>query len=422
MQDEKSLDFLCSEAARKAVEQHLGHDPYRLALDKRLDHAAEISAQVALLDGFRKKLPSFHAARCLLTRRGAEQASDESVAASRSFSGDWCVDLTCGLGVDALALSRTFKRVTAIERDPELARIARTNFARLGADNIEVVEFTAEKYIEQLAAQTQTQTGQAPTEQNPPRPDLIFADPDRRGAKGEKLVLLEDCSPDIATLAPTLAQLAPLIAVKLSPLFDTAAAYTAFGPRTRTEVTSLNGECKEVLVVFGQAVEAPSVTVRAIGPAGTIAETFPAGEEPRPEGEQTFSGGHQPENPLPHPAELVYVTLPDAALRHARTTAQHFARHGIWSCPPHQAGFSQEIPHDILGRTLRILSVEPFSIKPYARQLKREGIKSLDLICRGYPLGAQQLAGKLGVRPGGAVTLLVTVLEGKSVAMRLDNM
>ncbi len=49
-----------------------------------------------------------------------------------SIEGDAVLDLTCGLGVDTLYLSRRFRRVVALESDPLLARITADNFASLG--------------------------------------------------------------------------------------------------------------------------------------------------------------------------------------------------------------------------------------------------------------------------------------------------
>jgi len=70
------------------------------------------------------------------------------------------LDLTCGLGADALFLSRRFRRVVTLERDATLARIAAENFARLGAGNIEVVCSSAEEYLTQEGL---TSTGSTPT-------------------------------------------------------------------------------------------------------------------------------------------------------------------------------------------------------------------------------------------------------------------
>ena len=82
--------------------------------------------------------------RCILPPLAFEQASSEACAAHKRIDGDTALDLTCGLGVDALFLSRRFRRVVTLERNAMLARVASENFSRLGATNIEVVNTSAE--------------------------------------------------------------------------------------------------------------------------------------------------------------------------------------------------------------------------------------------------------------------------------------
>ena len=58
-------------------------------------------------------------------------------------------DLTGGLGIDTLYLSRHFDHTDYVERDPELCRLARHNFAlpAFASRNITVHNTTAEDYI-----------------------------------------------------------------------------------------------------------------------------------------------------------------------------------------------------------------------------------------------------------------------------------
>ena len=182
----EEFDTLCRDDVRRAVEENLGRDPLAVALDRRTPHAALVATQVKYLERARTKLPSYYAARCILPPRAFEQASSEACAAHKEPAGDAALDLTCGLGVDALALGRRFRRVVALERDPVLAAVAARNLRLLGAANVEVVCASAEEY---LAATTE-------------RFDWVAADPDRRSRTGRKLVRLEECSPDILRLLP----------------------------------------------------------------------------------------------------------------------------------------------------------------------------------------------------------------------------
>ena len=136
----EEFDTLCRADVRRAVEENLGRDPLAVALDRRTPHAALVATQVKYLERARTKLPSYYAARCILPPRAFEQASSEACAAHKEPAGDTALDLTCGLGVDALALGRRFRRVVALERDPVLAAVAARNLRLLGAFTLDSTE------------------------------------------------------------------------------------------------------------------------------------------------------------------------------------------------------------------------------------------------------------------------------------------
>lgn len=153
---------------RDYIAGHLSDDPGRVALSLR-EHGALIATQIKYLQRARVKLPSYYAALCILPPLSFEQSSSEETASVKRYSGDTCLDLTCGLGVDAFYLSKRFRQVIAVERNAELSEIARINFRLLGVQNIRVVDSPAEAFLEQLRGQTQTTPDQ---EFRHDRPDL----------------------------------------------------------------------------------------------------------------------------------------------------------------------------------------------------------------------------------------------------------
>ena len=158
----------------------------------------------------------------------AKTAGDETIAASVPLGT--VLDLTGGLGVDSWAFAQVAERVVYFERSEELAAAAGRNFQRLGAGNIDV-------RCETVTPQTEL-----------PEADLIYADPARRDAAGRKVFLLEDCTPDILTLLPTLLKKAPAVLVKLSPMADLAMLAERLGPALREiHVVECDGEVKELL-------------------------------------------------------------------------------------------------------------------------------------------------------------------------------
>ena len=219
MIDSQEYALLISDEVTRAVAQHRRRDHLEVALDSGVPHARVVATQVKYLARAAVKLPSYAAAQCILPPLAFEQASSERCAARKTIGGDRVLDLTCGLGVDAFALSRRFRRVVTLERNEWLARIAQENFRRLGVANVEVVCAAAEDYLQHADGCF----------------DWVYADPDRRSAAGRKLVRLEECSPAIPDLLSAIRRVSGRLCLKNSPLFDVDEALRLF-PAARVEV------------------------------------------------------------------------------------------------------------------------------------------------------------------------------------------
>ena len=166
----KEFETILLPEVQQAIADARGRDPLAVAFDAHIPYARVVATQVKYLERARHKLPSFAAVQCILPPRAFEQASSEACTSCKRIEGDSVLDLTCGLGVDAWALSRRFRQVTALERDPVLAAIAAENFSRLGVANVEVVNSSAEEFLQREGLHY----------------DWIYVDPDRRNAEGRK--------------------------------------------------------------------------------------------------------------------------------------------------------------------------------------------------------------------------------------------
>lgn len=387
----EQFEILCLDEVRRAIEANLDRDPVAVALDKRIAHAAEVATQVKYLQRARRKLPSWYGARCIIPPLAFEQSSGEACAMRKPLSGGSVLDVTCGLGVDAFALSKRFGRVVTLERDEVLAEVARENFRRLGADNIEVVCASAEEFC---AA-------------NDELFDWCFADPDRRGADGSKKVLVEDCSPDMSRLIPLLAArgTARRFCVKLSPMFDVAEAqrlFGQFGPCS-IEVVSQGGECKEVLAVV-DADREPAITAVALGrgefsatPSSADTATTALAEEFRPE-------------------SFGWLVVPDVALQKARLVRRALGG-SCFVAGENGFAFAAERPSDeLLGRIFAIESIGRYDPRALRREAKG---RRIELLLRDVPLTAAQILKAAGAREGGDIRLAVTSVAGEIWAIRL---
>ena len=376
--------LLLTDEVRRAVEEQRGRDPLRVALDRRVPHARTVATQLKYLARAAHKLPAFAAAGCILPPRAFEQASSERCALHKPLAGDAVLDLTCGLGVDAWALARSFRRVVALERDAGLAAVVRENFRRLGVANVEVVAATAEEYLAACGE----------------RFDWVYADPDRRSAEGRKLVRLEDCSPDIPALLPRIRAVAPRLCLKNSPLFDVDEALRLF-PASRVEVVSLADECKEVLVCDDGS--GPLLTATALG----LGSFSAAPDAPLPPDEGPF-----------RPEECRYLIVPDVALQKARLARRHLRPAGGDIRSENGFGFAAEAPRGILGRTLPVARIEPFDPKRLKREVKGLGA---EILKRDFPLDAPEIARRLGLRAGNDLRLAFTRIDGRMWTVFLEK-
>lgn len=370
---------------KAAIEEYIEYSPTEVALKKGVPHPRYVATQVKYLQRARKKLPSYYAARAIMPSIAFEQSSSEECAAHKHHSGHLAIDLTCGLGVDTLYLAKQFDRVIAIERNAELADITRHNLRAMGAENVEVLCGAAEEILATL-----------------PRADMIYADPDRRNTEGKKVVVLEECSPNIRALWPQLTQLTDHIVLKLSPMFDVVEAARIVPEGANVEVLSLGGECKEVLIDW----LAPSLRQ---GPttitASVVGQSSLCLPQSRPSVVRTEP--HRPE-------EYRYVVVPDVAVRKAGIVAEWCVANSLEV--DNNYGFATELKEPCtMGRTYQIEEALPYQPKQLAR---RVGGK-MELIRHGFPLSSAAILKALKAKEGSGTRWAFAELDGKLWAFRL---
>ena len=379
----EEFSILCSEECYEAVKANIDRKPTDIALDRRVPHASVVATQVKNLQKARTKLPSYFAAQAIVPTLAYEQSSSEECAVRKQLEGESVLDLTCGLGVDSLALSKRFKRVVTIERNEMVAAVARENFRRLGANNIEVVCSSAEEYLATCTDHF----------------DWCFSDPDRRGAKGEKLVRLEDCSPDVVTLMPTLKRIADKICIKCSPLFDVDEAFRLFGD-CAVETVSLGGEAKEVNIYIDGS--APRLTAVAVG----IGEISTSIEE-----RNSAKWSAQPSDL----AQYRYITLPDVALQHSRMVAVAFeGKCDVWS--NNGVALSTEKLEGVLGRTFEVEAIYNID-SAFKRVIK--GAKA-EIYRRDFPMSNSEICKRYRCSEGGKDKWCFTRIGDNFVAIKMN--
>lgn len=370
------IDILRTDEVRRAIDENIERDPAKIALSKGVPHAALVATQVKYLQRARRKLPALYEARCIIPPRAFEQCSSQESAERKPLMGGAVLDMTCGLGIDTMALAKRFERVVSIERDEALAEVVRYNMSLLGITNVEVVTASSEEYVATTTEHF----------------DWIFVDPDRRSAEGKKMVCMEDCSPNVVELMPRLREISERVSIKLSPMFDCAEAFRLCSP-AEVEVVSIGGECKEVNIYTN--AERDVLRIAVIG-----------------DGEWVFSHEAMVAEPSTEaftPAEYRYLLVPDVALQKARVAIaalKPFA--SIWNNNGY--AFARELPDvELPARVFEIKNIEPYRPKELKRRWKGEGVEFMKRDCA---LSIDAVRRATATRPGGERLVALTTIAG----------
>lgn len=380
------LDILRTEEVRRAIDENIERDPAKVALSKGVPHAALVATQVKYLQRARRKLPALYEARCIIPPRAFEQCSSQESARRKPLSGGAVLDMTCGLGIDTMALAEHFERVVSIERDEVLAEVVRYNMSLLGIQNVEVVTASSEEYVASTTEHF----------------DWVFVDPDRRSAEGKKMVCMEDCSPNVVALMPRLREISERVAIKLSPMFDCAEAFRLCSP-AEVEVVSIGGECKEVNIYTN--AERDMLRIAVIG-----------------DGEWSFDSEAMTAEPSAEafaPEEYRYLLVPDVALQKARVAIAALKPYAsIWSNNGY--AFARELPAEALpARIYAIESIEPYRPKELKRRWKGEGVEFMKRDCA---LSIEAVRRATATRPGGERLFALTTIAGDAWVIEIKQL
>lgn len=459
---------------REQIAVHLNDDPTKVALSLR-ENGPLVATQIKYLQRARIKLPAYYAAQCILPPLSFEQASSEESASLKHYTGHTCLDLTCGLGVDAFHFSKCFDQVVTVEQSAELCEIARINFERLQARNIRIITNTAEQYVADLNSGAES-IGPI---------DLIYIDPARRDSQGKKVWLLEDCSPNVTKLLPSLLQLSPLVVIKASPLFDIDEAFKLFGEKCSIEIISVRGECKEVLIEIHNSQKNSTVvssdslpSTDNLSATGNLSTRSEAPQTPvdvttdsaqmgvirltasghpslcysHKEGkwlsppqekteQQTSKQNSFPEQNQDHSAQISaiqqdtllfsrektdgiatrYLLIPDVVLYKARLTEQYAQYCGCRANSATGYLFSDHIPQFFVGRIYPIQWATPYKPKALKSRFKEDGITRCNLLKKDFPQDAETIAKSLGIRQGGTHYAAFTRIGTQPYALMLGD-
>jgi|GEM_PF-1214786 len=394
----EELNLLTQSGISEVIEAHLNDDPAQFALRANPDWpVSAIATQLNLLQKAKQKLPTWYKARCLFTARAFAQATNEAVLSTRRLeTGSFAIDLTSGLGADVFHLAEYFDQVVYNDLDPSLCALAKLNFRRLGTENIRISNAMASDVL---------------AEQKEDSVDLLFIDPDRRDAKGQRQAAFSDCQPDVLQLMPAMLKVLQAkgwILIKASPMLDVAEGLRQLQevvPQVGAQVISVDNEVKEVLFRISKEKQQETGIVQL--------DWNRKGELGRfvlPRALRAMNP-----DPLIHPIPLdpgpAYIMEPDVVFYKGRATlayAHDLDQEGLFANHAEGYFFSDQPLGDFAGKTFRIKTVWPYKPKKLKSSLKKAGISRMEIGRRYFDLGIGQVFQQLGLKAGGQETLLCT--------------
>lgn len=297
------------------------------------------------------------------------------------------LDLTGGYGVDTYFLSEHFARTDYVEQNEELCRIAAHNFALSQKSKVErqklsiaIHNTTAEDFL------LSSPCGEAGW-------GLIFLDPARRDSHGSKVFRIEDCTPNVVELLPTLLAHSKRLLIKLSPMLDLTQAVTSLSQvNWDIHIVAIKNEVKEVLLLSGGTGQITTINLAQKDQAFVFTRE-----------EEQHCGLDIRDGKLAN-----YLYEPNAAILKAgayKLVAQRFGLHKL-DVNTHLYT-SRQFIENFPGRVWRIT--------------EKQNLKQANVLTRNYPLTPEQLKKKLHLRDGGTAFVIGCRVAGKPTLLYAER-
>ena len=366
------------------VKEHREEDVRTLALQARRDGDIDLPWALDQIQGWqtaRRKLPSWAAIEGIIypPHLSMEQCSSEATARYKcqivdslpAGSHETLIDLTGGFGVDFSYLATRAKRAVYVERQEHLCEVARHNFVLLGLDHTDVINAQAEDTLRDL------HTDRATT--------IIYLDPARRDSNSARTYAIADCVPNVLELQDVLLERANHILIKLSPMLDWHKAVSDLGGHVaEVHIVSAGNECKELLMLLSTDHNGDP-TIHCINDDQSL--PFSPSRDAQPL--LIADDDH---------AACLYE--PNASVMKAGCFEVLTGRYPVKALAADSHLFvSDDVIGDFPGRGFAIDAMTTMNKKELARALA--GVTRANVATRNFPMTAQQLRQRLGLKDGG---------------------
>lgn len=307
------------------------------------------------------------------------------------------VDLTGGFGVDfSYMAARLGAKSMYVERQKHLCEAAKENFERLGLKHVVVKNGDGVEVLHAIPNHFGLR--------------VIYIDPARRDDAGNKVVSLQDCTPDVTRLQEEMLQKADFVVIKLSPMLDWHRAVSELRCVREVHVVSVNNECKELLLVLSARNMDENSCLRICCVNDT--QSFVC--------DDAEMASSVPRIAAADLDSAQYLYEPNASLMKAGCFGVLSERYSVSMLSKNSHLFvSQFSVADFPGRSFRIRAVSSFNKKELKRHL--QGIVKANIATRNFPLSVAELRKRLKLKDGGETYIFATTLSDDSHVLLITD-
>lgn len=311
-------------------------------------------------------------------RKSLEQATPELVSQHKAsrFSGT-VYDFCCGMGGDLVALANN-ATVIGVDLEPLLCQFAYWN---------------SEVYCVSESVSVMN----SPIEEIQDREGYLHIDPDRRPGSGGKVIRIEDYLPGLETLLELIPQFQGG-AIKLSPASNFGGKF----PETEVELISLNGECKEATVWFGELAGEQEYRATAISKTGEV----------------NSIAGHPLDAFVDVTEPRSYIYDPDPSVVRSGLLDVAANQYSLNRLDSEEEYLTSTDPIDSpFFRRFKILAELPNNDREIRKYFRTASFGQLEIKCRRIPVSIEGTRRKLSLKGDVAGVLIIARLKGKARAL-----
>ncbi|WP_313790894.1 THUMP-like domain-containing protein [Flagellimonas allohymeniacidonis] len=339
----------------------------------------ELAEQLEAKKKCKDKLPTWFSTQNIFypNKLSVEQSSSERTAAYKSnlVTGQTLLDLSGGLGIDSYYFSKKVDTIYHCEVNLELSQIAEYNFEVLSKKNVRCIPEDGLSFLKKFDLSF----------------DWIYADPSRRNDLKKKVILLQDCLPNVPENLFFLFERTKNILIKTSPILDISEAIRELLFVKEVHVVAVDNEVKEVLYLLEKGFEGESI-FKTVNLLNQDTDTF------------EFIPSQEKQAALVLDAPKKYLYEPNAAILKSGAFKLTGERLGLAKLHLNSHLYTSEELLKFPGRRFLIESVESFSQK----NIKRFKGQKANITVRNFPITVAEIRKKNKILDGGDTYLFFT--------------